>query len=82
MRAKRTVGLEIFDGHKLGGLGVSLGNGSCRLRGEKSDRRLSRAASLRVQLVSLVVFESSGNEVRERDERMERCGVAWVAETV
>ena len=24
------VGLEIFDGHKLGGLGVSLGNGYCR----------------------------------------------------
>lgn len=48
--ARRTVGLEIFDGHKLGLLGVSLGNGSWWLvLGEDSDRRLGRAASLNVR---------------------------------
>jgi hypothetical protein len=35
------VGLEIFDGHKLGGTGVTLGNGFCkRVEGVFSDRRL------------------------------------------
>lgn len=30
---ERTVGLEIFDGHKLGGTGVTLGNGFCMKKG-------------------------------------------------
>jgi hypothetical protein len=40
--AKRlTVGLEIFDGHKLGGTGVTLGNGFCKRVGDVfSDRWL------------------------------------------
>jgi hypothetical protein len=36
-----TVGLEIFDGHKLGGTGVTLGNGFCeRVEDVFSDRLL------------------------------------------
>lgn len=35
---QHTVGLEIFDGHKLGGSGVTLGNGFCRrTRGVATD---------------------------------------------
>src|SRR6478735_9297498 len=51
--AKRlTVGLEIFDGHKLGGTGVTLGNGFCK--GEEdvfSDRWQDSASLCRYRVV-------------------------------
>jgi hypothetical protein len=39
-RRELTVGLEIFDGHKLGGTGVTLGNGFCKGMSVFSDRWL------------------------------------------
>lgn len=45
-KERLTVGLEIFDGHKLGGTGVTLGNGFCKGEEDVFSDRWQYSASL------------------------------------
>jgi hypothetical protein len=75
----RTVGLEIFDGHKLGGLGVSLGNGSCFNRIKERQRLGVEGRAFVVCFASGFCVCVMGCDGRQKGLRQEaESGVGWV----